>query len=118
MIFPCWLRINCERLLETDFRETSNIVCFNDSGVVIDPETNLIQKIRFGSSAASTSLEKGDRIQALDGEVLPDNPQDSYNLLSNLLETSAMRDVVLTVQKANGEIVLLNYKECPIWAIQ
>jgi len=85
----------CERLLKTDFRETSNIrLAYNDSGVVIDPDTNLIQKIRFGSSAASTSLEKGDRIQALDGEALPNNPQDSYNFLSNLLETSAMRDVV------------------------
>ena len=104
----------CERLLKTDFRETSNIrLAYNDSGVVIDPDTNLIQKIRFGSSAASTSLEKGDRIQALDGEVLPNNPQDSYNFLSNLLETSAMRDVVLTVQKANGEIVPIELQRMP-----
>ena len=47
----------CERLLKTDFRETSNIrIAYNDSGVVMEPQTNLIEKIRFGSSAASTNL--------------------------------------------------------------
>ena len=104
----------CERLLKTDFRETSNIrIAYNDSGVVIEPQTNLIEKIRFGSSAASTNLEVGDRILALDGEALPDSLQDSYNHLSNLLETSAMRDVILKVQKASGEIIDIQLKRMP-----
>lgn len=104
----------CERLLKTDFRETSNIrLAYNDSGVVIKPETNLIQKVRFGSSASSTSLEVGDRILALDGNQLPESPEDSYRHLSNLLETSAMRDTSLTVQKKNGEIQSIDLKRLP-----
>ena len=95
----------CERLLKKDFRETSNIrLAYNDSGVVIEPQTNLIQKVRFGSAAAQTSLEAGDRILALDGKALPEKLEDSYRHLSNLLETSAMRDTTLTIQKASGEI--------------
>ena len=104
----------CERLLKTDFRETSNIrIAYNDSGVVMEPQTNLIEKIRFGSSAASTNLEVGDRILALDGEALPDSLQDSYYHLSNLLETSAMRDVILKVQKASGEIIDIQLQRMP-----
>ena len=104
----------CERLLKTDFRETSNIrLAYNDSGVVIEPQTNIIQKIRFGSFAFNTSLEAGDRILALDGKSLPDSLQDSYRLLSNLLKTSAMRDVSLTVQKKEGEIQSIDLKRLP-----
>ena len=104
----------CERLLKTDFRETSNIrIAYNDSGVVMEPQTNLIENIRFGSSAATTNLEVGDRILALDGEALPDSLQDSYKHLSNLLETSAMRDVILKVQKASGEIIDIQLQRMP-----
>ena len=104
----------CERLLKTDFRETSNIrLAYNDSGVVLEPQTNLIQKVRFGSYASNTSLEVGDRILNLDGKSLPESPEDSYLYLSNLLETSAMRDVSLTIQKKDGEIQSLNLKRLP-----
>jgi len=104
----------CERLLKTDFRETSNIrLAYNDSGVVLEPQTNLIQKVRFGSYASNTSLEVGDRILNLDGKSLSESPEDSYLYLSNLLETSAMRDVSLTIQKKDGEIQSLNLKRLP-----
>ena len=105
----------CERLLKKDFRETSNIrLAYNDSGVVIEPQTNLIEKIRFGSSAAKTNLEAGDRILALNGKALPEKLEDSYRHLSNLLETSAMRDTILTIQKASGEIIDIDLNECHI----
>ena len=82
----------CERLLKKDFRETSNIrLAYNDSGVVIEPQTNLIQKVRFGSAAARTSLQAGDRILALNGKALPEKLEDSYRYLSNLLETCDAR---------------------------
>ena len=104
----------CERLLKKDFRETSNIrLAYNDSGVVIEPQTNLIQKIRFGSAAANTSLQIGDRIIAIDGKALPDNLSDSYRHLSNLLETSAMRDSSLTIQKISGDIETINLQRLP-----
>ena len=104
----------CERLLKKDFRETSNIrLAYNDSGVVIEPQTNLIQKVRFGSAAAKTSLEAGDRILALNGKALPEKLEDSYRHLSNLLETSAMRDTTLTIQKASGEIESIDLERLP-----
>ena len=104
----------CERLLKKDFRETSNIrLAYNDSGVVIEPQTNLIQKVRFGSAAAKTSLEAGDRILALNGKALPEKLEDSYRHLSNLLETSAMRDTKLTIQKASGEIESIDLERLP-----
>ena len=104
----------CERLLKQDFRETSNIrLAYNDSGLIIEPQTNRIQKIRFGSAAANTSLQIGDRILALDGKALSENFQDAYRRLANLLETSAMRDSLLTVQKATGEIETINLQRLP-----
>src|SRR6056300_939612 len=104
----------CERLLKQDFRETSNIrLAYNDSGLIIESQTNRIQKIRFGSAAANTPLQIGDRILALDGKALPENFQDAYRRLANLLETSAMRDSLLTVQKATGEIETINLQRLP-----
>ena len=104
----------CERLLKEDFRETSNIrLVYNDSGVIIEPQTNLIQKVRFGSVAAKTSLEVGDRILALNGKALPEKLEDSYRHLSNLLETSAMRDTTLTIQKSSGEIESVDLERLP-----
>ena len=65
----------CERLLKTDFRETSNIrLAYNDSGVVLEPQTNLIQKVRVGAYASNTSLEVGDRFKP-DGKSLPESPR-------------------------------------------
>ena len=103
----------CERLLKKDFRETSNIrLAYNDSGVVIEPQTNLIQKVRFGSAAAKTSLEVGDRILALNGKA----SQKSSRLLPAFIqssETSAMRIERWLIQKASGEIESIDLKRLP-----
>jgi len=104
----------CERLLKEDFRETSNIrLVYNDSGVVLVPQTNLVQKIRFGSPASRTSIKIGDRILAIDGKTLPENQEESYHHLSNLLETSAMRDVSLTVQNSDEKIQSIDLQRLP-----
>lgn len=104
----------CERLLKEDFRETSNIrLVYNDSGVVLEPQTNLVQKILFGSPASRTSIKIGDRILAIDGKTLPENQEDSYRHLSNLLETSAMRDVSLTLKKPDEKIQSIDLKRMP-----
>ena len=104
----------CERLLKEDFRETSNIrLVYNDSGVVLEPQTNLVQKIRFGSPASRTSIKIGDRILAIDGKTLPENQEDSYRHLSNLLETSAMRDVSLTLKKPDEKFQSIDLQRMP-----
>ena len=104
----------CERLLKKDFRETSNIrLAYNDSGVVLEQNQPIINKKRFGSYAFNTPLEAGDRILAVDQKPVASNDTDAYMYLSNLLETSAMRDLSLTVQHLDGEEEIVDLKRIP-----
>ena len=104
----------CERLLKKDFRETSNIrLAYNDSGVVLEQNQPIINKKRFGSYAFNTPLEAGDRILAVDQKPVSSDDVDAYLYLSNLLETSAMRDLSLTVQHLDGEEEIVELKRIP-----
>ncbi len=104
----------CERLLKKDFRETSNIrLAYNDSGVVLEQNQPIINKKRFGSYAFNTPLEAGDRILAVDQKPVASDDVDAYLYLSNLLETSAMRDLSLTVQHLDGEEEIVELKRIP-----
>ncbi len=104
----------CERLLKKDFRETSNIrLAYNDSGVVLEQNQPIINKKRFGSYAFNTPLESGDRILAVDQKPVASDDADAYLYLSNLLETSAMRDLSLTVQHLDGEVEMVDLKRIP-----
>ena len=104
----------CERLLKKDFRETSNIrLAYNDSGVVLEQNQPIINKKRFGSFAFNTPLKVGDRILAVDQKPVASNDTDAYMYLSNLLETSAMRDLSLTVQHLDGEEEIVDLKRIP-----
>ncbi len=104
----------CERLLKKDFRETSNIrLAYNDSGVVLEQNQPIINKKRFGSYAFNTPLEAGDRILAVDQKPVASDDVDAYLYLSNLLETSAMRDLSLTVQHLDGEEEIVDLKRVP-----
>jgi len=104
----------CERLLKKDFRETSNIrLAYNDSGVVLEQNQPIINKKRFGSYAFNTPLESGDRILAVDQKLVASDDTDAYLYLSNLLETSAMRDLSLTVQHLDGEEEIVDLKRIP-----
>ncbi len=104
----------CERLLKKDFRETSNIrLAYNDSGVVLEQNQPIINKKRFGSYAFNTSLEAGDRILAVDQKPVASDDVDAYLYLSNLLETSAMRDLSLTVQRLDGKEEIVELKRIP-----
>jgi len=104
----------CERLLKKDFRETSNIrLAYNDSGVVLEQNQPIINKKRFGSFAFNTPLKVGDRILAVDQKPVASNDTDAYLYLSNLLETSAMRDLSLTVQHLDGEEEIVDLKRIP-----
>ena len=104
----------CERLLKKDFRETSNIrLAYNDSGVVLEQNQPIINKKRFGSFAFNTPLKVGDRILAVDQKPVASNDTDAYLYLSNLLETSAMRDLSLTVQHLDGEEEIVDLKRVP-----
>ncbi len=104
----------CERLLKKDFRETSNIrLAYNDSGVVLEQNQPIINKKRFGSYAFDTPLEAGDRILAVDQKPVASDDVDAYLYLSNLLETSAMRDLSLTVQHLDGEEEIVDLKRIP-----
>ena len=104
----------CERLLKKDFRETSNIrLAYNDSGVVLEQNQPIINKKRFGSYAFNTPLEAGDRILAVDQKPVVSDDVDAYLYLSNLLETSAMRDLSLTVQHLDGEEEIVDLKRIP-----
>ena len=104
----------CERLLKKDFRETSNIrLAYNDSGVVLEQNQPIINKKRFGSYAFNTPLEAGDRILAVDQKPVASDDVDAYLYLSNLLETSAMRDLSLTVQHLDGEEEIVDLKRIP-----
>ncbi len=104
----------CERLLKKDFRETSNIrLAYNDSGVVLEQNQPIINKKRFGSFAFNTPLKVGDRILAVDQKPVTSNDTDAYMYLSNLLETSAMRDLSLTVQHLDGEEEIVDLKRIP-----
>ncbi len=104
----------CERLLKKDFRETSNIrLAYNDSGVVLEQNQPIINKKRFGSFAFNTPLKVGDRILAVDQKPVASNDTDAYLYLSNLLETSAMRDLSLTVQHLDGKEEIVELKRIP-----
>ncbi len=104
----------CERLLKKDFRETSNIrLAYNDSGVVLEQNQPIINKKRFGSYAFTTPLEVGDRILAVDQKPVASDDSDAHLYLSNLLETSAMRDLTLTVQHQDGEEEIIDLKRIP-----
>ena len=104
----------CERLLKKDFRETSNIrLAYNDSGVVLEQNQPIINKKRFGSYAFKTPLEVGDRILAVDQKPVASDDSDAHLYLSNLLETSAMRDLTLTVQHQDGEEEIIDLKRIP-----
>ena len=104
----------CERLLKKDFRETSNIrLAYNDSGVVLEQNQPIINKKRFGSYAFNTPLEVGDRILAVDQKPVASDDSDAHLYLSNLLETSAMRDLTLTVQHQDGEEEIIDLKRIP-----
>ena len=104
----------CERLLKKDFRETSNIrLAYNDSGVVLEQNQPIINKKRFGSYAFNTPLKAGDRILAVDQKPVASDDADAYLYLSNLLETSAMRDLSLTVQHLDGEVEMVDLKRIP-----
>ena len=104
----------CERLLKKDFRETSNIrLAYNDSGVVLEQNQPIINKKRFGSFAFNTPLKVGDRILAVDQKPVASNDTDAYLYLSNLLETSAMRDLSLTVQHLDGKEEIVDLKRIP-----
>ena len=94
----------CERLLKKDFRETSNIrLAYNDSGVVLEQNQPIINKKRFGSYAFDTPLEAGDRILAVDQKPVASDDVDAYLYLSNLLETSAMRNSTLNCTRRAGK---------------
>ncbi len=104
----------CERLLKKDFRETSNIrLAYNDSGVVLEQNQPIINKKRFGSYAFNTPLKAGVRILAVDQKPVASDDVDAYLYLSNLLETSAMRDLSLTVQHLDGEVEIVDLKRIP-----
>jgi len=109
-----WGEEICERLLKKDFRETSNIrLAYNDSGVVLEQNQPIINKKRFGSYAFNTPLEAGDRILAVDQKPVASDDSDAHLYLSNLLETSAMRDLKLTVQHQDGEEEIIDLKRFP-----
>ena len=55
----------------------------------------------------------GDRILAVDQKLVASNDTDAYLYLSNLLETSAMRDLSLTVQHLDGEEEKVDLKRIP-----
>ena len=55
----------------------------------------------------------GDRILAVDQKPVASNDTDAYMYLSNLLETSAMRDLSLTVQHLDGEEEIVDLKRIP-----
>ena len=110
----CWGAEICERLLKKDFRETSNIrLAYNDSGVVLEQNQPIINKKRYGSYAFNTPLKAGDRILAVDQKPVASDDADAYLYLSNLLETSAMRDLSLTVQHLDGEEEIVDLKRIP-----
>ena len=93
----------CERLLKTDFRETSNIrLAYNDVGVVLDENAAFINKIRFGSSAFESSISTGDQIIEINGEDISNIEEDNIN---KFLST---RNVSLKVIGSGGETKTIN----------
>ena len=98
----------CERLLKTDFRETSNIrLAHNDVGVVLDENAAFINKIRFGSSAFESSISTGDQIIEINGEDISNIEED------NVKKFLATRNVSLKVIGSDGEAKTISLERTP-----
>ena len=88
----------CELILKEDFRETSNIkLVYHDGGVALEQNSPIIDKIRFGSPAAKTNLQSGDRITSINNFRLPNNEEEAFQKIISILEPLGVRDVILEV---------------------
>ena len=95
---PIYASEYCELILKEDFRETSNIkLVYHDGGVSLQPNSPIIDKIRFGSPAARTNLRSGDRITSINNFTLPNDEEEAYQKLISILEPPGVRDVILEV---------------------
>jgi membrane-associated protease RseP (regulator of RpoE activity) len=95
---PIYASEYCELILKEDFRETSNIkLVYHDGGVSLQPNSPVIDKIRFGSPAARTNLRSGDRITSINNFTLPNDEEEAYQKLISILEPPGVRDVILEV---------------------
>ena len=95
---PIYASEYCELILKEDFRETSNIkLVYHDGGVSLQPNSPVIDKIRFGSPAAKTNLRSGDRITSINNFTLPNDEEEAYKKLISILEPPGVRDVILEV---------------------
>ena len=95
---PIYASEYCELILKEDFRETSNIkLVYHDGGVSLQPNSPVIDKIRFGSPAARTNLRSGDRITSINNFTLPNDEEEAYKKLISILEPPGVRDVILEV---------------------
>ena len=88
----------CELILKEDFRETSNIkLVYHDGGVALEQNSPIIDRIRFGSPAAKTNLQSGDRITFINNFRLPNNEEEAFQKIISILEPPGVRDVILEV---------------------